>query len=109
MNASRFDAWPSVSEGARYRMSVASRVLAAAFGGYALTSALAVLLALLLPLEHAQAVVLGMNMGFLIAIPILLWTFHTRSAARAWGWLALWTAVVSGLCWWLMHHAGGAT
>lgn len=87
---------------ARHRWSVASRMLAAALGGYALASALAVLLGLLLPLERAQAVNLGMDLGFLLYVPILLWTFHTRSAARAWGWLLLWSGAAALLAWWLL-------
>ena len=91
---------------ARYRMSVTSRILAAALGGYALVSALAVFAALLLPTGRAQAVMLASDMGFLIYLPILLWVFHTQTAMRAWGWLLGWTAVFSLLSWWLMQ--GGA-
>ena len=91
---------------ARYRVSVTSRILAAALGGYALVSALAVFTALLLPTGRAQAVMLASDMGFLIYLPILLWVFHTQTAMRAWGWLLGWTAVFSLLSWWLMQ--GGA-
>lgn len=85
----------------RYRCSVAARVLAAALGGYLLTSALATLLALLLPFERAQAVMAASDIGVLFYLPALLWAFHARSAARAWGGLLLWTAAVSVACWWL--------
>lgn len=96
-----------LSADARYRLGVASRVLAAVFGGYALTSALASLIALLLPIQRAQAVMAASDMGFLFYVPILLWVFHTRSATRAWGWLTLWTALASLLCWWWLN-AGAA-
>ena len=86
-----------LSADARYRLGVASRVLAAVFGGYALTSALASLIALLLPIQRAQAVMTASDMGFLLYVPILLWVFHTRSAARAWGWLTLWTSLISAV------------
>ena len=72
----------------RYRWSVAARVLAAALGGYLLTSALATLLALLLAFERAQAVMAGSDIGVLFYLPALMWAFHARSAARAWAWTA---------------------
>jgi len=96
---------------ARYRLGVASRVLAAAAGGYALMSAVVVLLALPLswwwPMARGQAVMITTYIGFLLFVPVVLWVFHTRSAARAWGWLLLWTALTSLACWWLLK--GGAT
>jgi len=95
---------------ARYRLGVASRVLAAAIGGYALIAALAVLLALPLswwwPMPRGQAVLITTYIGFLAYVPVLLWVFHTRSAMRAWGWLSLWTALASLMCWVLLK--GGA-
>lgn len=90
----------------RYRLSVTSRVLAAALGGYALVSALAVFMALLLPTGRAQAVMLASDMGFLIYLPILLWAFHVPTATRAWAWLLGWTATFSLVAWCLMQ--GGA-
>lgn len=100
----------TLTDAARYRLGVASRVLAAAIGGYALMSALMVLLALPLswwwPMPRGQAVLVTTYIGFLLYIPILLWVFHTRSAARAWGWLLLWTALASLACGWLLK--GGA-
>ena len=85
----------------RHRWSVAARVLAAALGGYLLTSALATLLALALPFERAQAVMAGSDIGVLFYLPALMWAFHARSAARAWAGLLLCTAAVSAVCWWL--------
>ncbi|THF62614.1 iron transporter [Pseudothauera rhizosphaerae] len=94
----------------RYRLGVASRVLAAAIGGYALMSALMVLLALPLswwwPMARGQAVMIATYIGFLLYVPVVLWVFHTCSAARAWAWLLLWTALASLTCWWLLK--GGA-
>lgn len=93
-----------------YRWGVASRVLAAAVGGYALVSALAVLLALPLswwwPMARGQAVLVTTYIGFLLYVPVVLWVFHTRRAVRAWSWLLLWTALASLACWWLLK--GGA-
>ena len=93
-----------------YRLGVASRVLAGAIGGYALMSALTVLLALPLswwwPMSRGQAVLVTTYISFLAYVPVLLWVFHTRSAARAWGWLLLWTALASLACWGFLR--GGA-
>lgn len=94
------------SPDARYRLNVASRVLAAALGGYALVSVCAMLMALLLPIGRAQAVMLASDMGFLAYLPLLFWVFHTRSTIRAWGWLLFWVATLSLLSWWLL--CGGA-
>lgn len=96
--------WPlnPVNPDLRARLGVASRVLAASIGGYALICALAVWMALLLPTGRAQAVMLASDLGFLIYLPVLLWVFHTRSATRAWGWLLGWTAIFSLLSWWWM-------
>ncbi|MEG0223010.1 MAG: DUF3649 domain-containing protein [Comamonas sp.] len=88
-----------------YRCSVAARVLAAALGGYLLTSALATLLALLLPFERAQAVMAGSDIGVLFYLPALLWAFHARSAVRAWAGLLLSSAAVAAACWWLAAAA----
>jgi len=89
-----------------YRLGVASRVLAAAIGGYALISALAVLLALPLswwwPMARGQAVLITTYIGFLLYVPVVLWVFHTRSAVRAWGWLLLWTVLATLACWGLL-------
>lgn len=94
----------------RYRLGVASRVLAAVIGGYALMSALAVLLALPLswwwPMPRGQAVLVTTYVGFLAYVPVVLWVFHTRSAVHAWGWLLLWTALAALACWALLQ--GGA-
>lgn len=66
------------------RLSVFSRVLAAAFGGYALTSAAAVLLALIWPAPKAQGVLWGGMLSFAVYTTAVIWAFTTRSATRAW-------------------------
>lgn len=107
MNAYRILHFKGFGEDTRHRLGVASRVLAAAIGGYALTSALTtLLLALFMSAPDVQGRIAALKPGFLIGIPILLWVFHTRSAVRVWGWLALWTALASAACWWLLK--GGA-
>ncbi|MBW7903096.1 MAG: iron transporter [Rhodocyclaceae bacterium] len=78
---------------------MASRVLAAVVGGYALATAIQLLLTLISPVAPA-----GMGarlVVYAIHAAILMWAFHTRSATRAWVWLTVWTLVVYAACWWL--------
>jgi len=89
-----------------YRWQVASRVAAAAVGGYALTSALTVLLALVWPLPRAQAVMASAMLGFVWYTIAVMWVFTTRSAARAWLGMTLPTAVIALLCAWLLPTGG---
>lgn len=81
------------------RLSVFSRVLAAAFGGYALTSAVSVLLALIWPAPKAQAVLWGGMLSFAIYTTAVIWVFTTRSAKRAWIGMLASAAVCAGLAW----------
>lgn len=96
----------TLSTSARYRWAVFSRVIAAAVGGYALTSAAIVLLALVWPLPRAQAVGAATLVGFAIYAIAVIWVFSTRSAWRAWFGMALPTAVFALLAWWLLPGGG---
>lgn len=87
---------------AAYRWSVASRVAAAVLGGYALASAVTVLLALLWPVPKAQGVLWATMLSFAIYTVAVIWVFCARSATRAWCGMALGTAVCAGLAWLLM-------
>lgn len=91
---------------ARYRWLVASRVLAAALGGYALTSALTVLLSLVWPLPKSQAVLAATMLSFTLYAVAVIWVFSVRSVTRAWLGMVIPTAVVALLCWVL--QSGGA-
>ncbi len=91
---------------AAYRWSVASRVAAAALGGYALASAATVLLALLWPVPKAQGVLWATMLSFAVYTVAVIWVFCARSAMRAWGGMALGTAVCAGLAWLLMLGGG---
>jgi hypothetical protein len=88
----------------RYRLSVTSRVLAAVFGAYALTSALTVLLALVSPIAPPKMA--AQLVSFPLYLCLVLWVFHARNVARVWGWLVFWTLVSVALCWWKLK--GGA-
>ncbi|UUD62329.1 DUF3649 domain-containing protein [Pseudomonas seleniipraecipitans] len=91
---------------ARYRWLVASRVLAAALGGYALTSALTVLLSLVWPLPKSQAVLSATMLSFTLYAVAVIWVFSVRSVTRAWLGMVIPTAVIALLCWVL--QSGGA-
>lgn len=84
---------------AAYRWSVASRVAAAALGGYALASAATVLLALLWPVPRAQGVLWATMLSFAVYTVAVIWVFCARSATRAWVGMAVGTAVCAGLAW----------
>lgn len=89
-----------------YRLAVASRVIAAAFGGYALASAATVLLALVWPGSQTQGLLWATMLSFAIYSVAVIWVFMARTATRAWVGLVLITAVVSALAWLL--KSGGA-
>lgn len=83
--------------GPAYRWSVASRILAAVVGGYALASSVTVLLALVWPLPKAQALLAATMLSFALYAVIVIWVFTTRSATRAWLGLITATALVAAL------------
>ncbi|ARU05164.1 iron uptake protein [Comamonas serinivorans] len=62
---------------------LASRIVAALFGGYAL-AALSSVAALALPMATPQAVLTGMLASFAVYAGAVIWVFAVRSATRAW-------------------------
>lgn len=72
-----------------------ARSLTALLGGYAAASALASLLARLLPIARAEATAWGMILSFLIFAVLALWAFYesalVRVASVIWG-----SAIVAG-------------
>ncbi|VFR27284.1 FIG024006: iron uptake protein [plant metagenome] len=90
---------------ARYRLLVLSRIVVAALGGYALASAMAVLLALVWPLPRAEAVMASTLLGFVWYAVAVIWVFSVRSVLRAWVGILGVTAVLSLLCWLLSGSA----
>jgi hypothetical protein len=85
----------------RWRLAVASRVLAALLGGYLLAALCSVCLGQLLLLAfkatRAEAAVLSMTLSFLIYLPAVLWCFACRSALRAWLGLLLPCAILGAV------------
>ena len=85
-----------------YRLAVASRVLAAVLGGYAVAALASVSLSLWLAMPRADAVVTGMMASFMAYLGAVVWCFACRSAWRAWFGLilaSLLLAAVAGLAW----------
>lgn len=68
----------------RYRLQVFSRIVAATVGGYALATAMTVLLTLLWPAPKGQAVLATNMLGFVWYTIAVMWVFSTKSATRAW-------------------------
>ncbi|PNU02132.1 iron transporter [Novosphingobium guangzhouense] len=91
---------------AGYRWAVASRVAGAFIGGYALTSAATVLLALVWPLPKAQAVLSASMASFALYAGFVIWAFHVRRLRWIWGVVLGGTALLSAAAW--MLDAGGA-
>lgn len=61
-----------------------SRVLAAVFGGYALTSGVAVLLSAVLPLSRVEAVQTATLSAFVVYTCAVIWVFSVQDLRRAW-------------------------
>lgn len=78
---------------ARYRLAVASRVIAAAIGGYALTWLAAAAFALLsrdvLGVPAATAMLGATTASFLVYLVVVIAVFSARTATRAWMGLAV--------------------
>ncbi len=61
-----------------------SRALAAVFGGYALTSGVAVLLSSILPLSRVEAVQTATLSAFAVYTCAVIWVFAVQCLRRAW-------------------------
>ena len=90
---------PALSEAARYRWAVASRALAAIVGGYALASACAAALAVVLPLPRVDATLAATLSAFMVYACAVLWVFAAHSAGRAWAGLLIPGVALAGIAW----------
>ncbi|WP_434405229.1 DUF3649 domain-containing protein [Sphingobium sp. DN12] len=85
-----------------HRIAIASRILAASLGGYAVTSLVIVALGALLPIFGVarSSVILGATIAsFPIWAGIVMAVFHARTARRAWTGLAIVAATLGILIW----------
>ena len=74
----------AVDDRARRAIDVTSRVIAAAGGGYLLTTVASIAIAAVLPVGRADAVMTAMLLTFAIYVAAIVWAFAARSAIRAW-------------------------
>ncbi len=74
--------------------SIASRVLAALIGGYALAYGFAAFFSVYLPLARPDRVAFAGMLSFAVWTAAVIYVFAARSAARAWLWLAGLTAAM---------------
>jgi hypothetical protein len=68
----------------RYRLGVASRIVAAGFGGYAAAALAAIMLGMTLPMTPMGAAVTATLVGLLVVPVAAMACFHARTATRAW-------------------------
>ncbi len=80
-------------------LGVASRTVAAVFGGYALAACATTALALWLPAAPATAVITANLLSFLIYTVAVLWAFATRNATRAWVGILAPALLLAALAW----------
>jgi hypothetical protein len=86
------------------RAPLASRVIAAIFGGYGLAS-LAAVAATALPGPTSEAVLIGMMLSFIVYTCAVIWVFAVRSAWRAWAGLLIAAAPLALVVWTLVGPA----
>lgn len=89
----------------RYRLHVASRVLAA-LACYGLTSLISIVLALLWPIPQAQAVLSSIMLSFAIYAALIMWVFSVKSLRTIWVTLVISSALFGLLAWMLLPEAG---
>ena len=94
-----------ILRGARTR-DIAARALAAVPLNYAVTSALTMLIARLLPGDAAQASIAATTLSFAIFAGIAMTAFAVRSALRLWIGLVA-AGLVAGVADWLLIAVGG--
>ena len=78
-------------------LGVLARSAAAILGGYALASAISLLMSLTLPMPRSQAVLTGMMTGTVACACAALWAFAVRTVLRAWLGITVPTLVMFGI------------
>nr|WP_225213978.1 DUF3649 domain-containing protein [Comamonas avium] len=90
----------------RYRLAVASRVLAAFGGGYGLSAVFAAACGLVcvrwLGVTRADAVTLSTMLSFVVFTVAVLWAFACSSSRKAWLGIVV-PAAVLGVCTWALY------
>ncbi len=92
---------------ARDHGPLASRILAALLGGYAV-AALSSVAVLALPVDRVQAAISGTLLSFAVYAGAAVWVFAVRSAWRAWAGLLAAALVLAPAAWWTWGRGLGA-
>jgi hypothetical protein len=87
------------------RWPIFSRIIAAAFGGYALATSSSLLITQLFInfVGKYQAIHIGLMLAFLIYALAAMWVFSVESARSAWSGLIKLNLIFLGLTWLLMQ------
>lgn len=96
---------------ASYRWLVASRSVAAIFGGYVLAAAWAACMSLWLQktgMARVDAVSTATMSSFVVHLCAAIWVFAVASTRRAWIGIVLPAALLAALAWLARVGAGGA-
>lgn len=96
---------------ASYRWLVASRSLAAIFGGYVLAAAWAACMSLWLQktgMARVDAVSTATMSSFVVHLCAAIWVFAVANTRRAWIGIVLPAALLAALAWLARAGAGGA-
>lgn len=84
------------------RWGVASRLLAGGVGGYALAQVLPVALVAPAGLPRTDAVLVAMQLGFVVYALAFMAAFGARSARRAWAGMGLALLGSAAVAWWAL-------
>lgn len=83
----------------RSSLLIFSRIVAAIFGGYALTYLFAGAASLWLPMARSEAVLFASAFCFIVYLGVAMVAFSARSVVRLWAGLLLAAMVCGGLIW----------
>lgn len=84
----------------RPSLLIVSRIIAAIFGGYAVTYLFAAAASLWLPMARSEAVLFASAFCFLVYLGVAMVAFSARSVLRLWIGLLLAALVCGALIWW---------
>jgi hypothetical protein len=91
---------------AQYRWSVASRLLAAALGGYVVVTLLHLAFLAVLPWDYYKSLLFASQTGYLYYTGVIIRCFAARTARRAWLGLAVVALPLVLIdAWYLLHRS----
>lgn len=80
-------------------LSVLSRVVAAALGGYACAVAVSIWVSHIVPAPRVEGVTTGLLLGFAVFAGAVVWVFAAATARRAWAGVLSVTALFAVMAW----------